>query len=193
MLSQSYLTFDHSWQRVLNHPIFKDLPPDLKLSRLGTFIPAAPCCAVCFMQQGIKFSEGLTWMTRILLVLWFDITYPDKKTENTRANRLTHKYKYILTPPTMCKQLRPVLQLMSNLLIKKFTLQRTRCLFFARITCKSHDWLDSTWLIPSCETRGKLIEMILICKTHTHKHTHTHTHTHTRQTQRKMTLGRVSW
>ena len=32
-----------------------------------------PNCA--FMQQGTKFTEGLTWMAWFLLVLWFDVTH----------------------------------------------------------------------------------------------------------------------
>ena len=31
--------------------------------------------AVCFMQQGVKFTKGLTGMTWFLLVLWFEITH----------------------------------------------------------------------------------------------------------------------
>ena len=30
---------------------------------------------MCFMQQGVKFTLGLTQMTWLLLALWFDITY----------------------------------------------------------------------------------------------------------------------
>ena len=39
---------------------------DLNLWTLGTLVPAAP--AVCFMQQDIKFTKGLTSMTWFLLV-----------------------------------------------------------------------------------------------------------------------------
>ena len=34
-----------------------------------------------------------------LLVLWFDIRHPNKR--HTRVTRLTHPYKYILTPPVV--------------------------------------------------------------------------------------------
>ena len=47
---------------------------------------------------------------------------------HTGTNRLTHIYKYILTPPPLCTQQLPVLHWMNNLLIQmvqKVTLKRS--------------------------------------------------------------------
>ena len=56
-----------------------------------------------------------------LLVLWFDITLTQKQrhTSHSRVNRLTHPYKYKLTPPVMCSQQLHVLQWMNNSFISK--------------------------------------------------------------------------
>ena len=48
------------------------------------------------MQQDIKFTECLTWMTWFLLVT-FDTTHTDKHTGHTPNNRLTHLLIYINT------------------------------------------------------------------------------------------------
>ena len=37
------------------------------------------------MQQGIKFTEGLTWMAWFLLVLWFNITHKVKHTQDKQG------------------------------------------------------------------------------------------------------------
>ena len=45
---------------------------ELNLLSLCTFVPAG--LTVCFMQQGIKFTEGLTRFIWFLPVRWFGIT-----------------------------------------------------------------------------------------------------------------------
>ena len=45
---------------------------DLNLLSLGTIVPAAPCY-VFYMQQDIRFAEGLIQMTWIWLVIWSDM------------------------------------------------------------------------------------------------------------------------
>ena len=40
---------------------------DLNLLSLGKLVLAAPY--VCFMQKGIKFNKGLTWVTWFLLAI----------------------------------------------------------------------------------------------------------------------------
>ena len=72
--------------------------------------------AVCFMQQGVKF-------TGFLLVVWFDIIHTQRRTAHTGVNILTQSCKYILSPPVMCSQQLSVLHWKNNLLISKFTLQ----------------------------------------------------------------------
>ena len=42
---------------------------------------------LCFMKQGINFTEGLTLMTWFLLLLWFDIKHTDKHTYRTRRDQ----------------------------------------------------------------------------------------------------------
>ena len=34
---------------------------------------------ICFIQQGMKFTEGSIWMTLFLLELWYDITHMTDK------------------------------------------------------------------------------------------------------------------
>ena len=69
---------------------------------LGTLAPED--LDVCFMQQGVKFTEVwyIMWCG-FLLVLWFDITHTQTQTQtaHSRASRLIHPYKYIFTPPVM--------------------------------------------------------------------------------------------
>ena len=60
---------------------------------------------VCFLQQGIKFTEVWHIMC-FLLVLWFDITHTNTQTHTAHsgASRLAHPYKCIFTPSVMCSQ-----------------------------------------------------------------------------------------
>ena len=84
------------------------------------------------MHQGIKCTDGLTQMTWFLLVHWPDITHR-KHMQDTQGliDWYTHIYEYILTPSVMCTQQLSVLHGMNNLLIQKFTIQRsTMPLFF---------------------------------------------------------------
>ena len=46
-----------------------------------------------FMQQGIKFTEGLSRMTGFLQALRFDITHTGKQAQDTQ--RPIHCYKHI--------------------------------------------------------------------------------------------------
>ena len=75
-----------------------------------------------------------------LLVLRFKITHTHTKTLNAEANRMTHPYKYILTPPVMCSQLLFVSHQMNNLLIFKiyFTEFCNISAFQKVLTCRSH-------------------------------------------------------
>ena len=76
---------------------------------------------VCFMQQGVKFTEvwHIIWF---FTSLWFDTTQTHKQRHiaHSGVNWLTHPYKYILTPPVMCSQQLCALHWMNNLLISKF-------------------------------------------------------------------------
>ena len=86
---------------------------DLHMSSLGNLVPDLMCVLgpkvlhVCFMQQGVKFTE--VWH------MWFFNWYSDLKshtqthTAYSAASRLTHPYKYTFTPPVMCSQQLPLL------------------------------------------------------------------------------------
>ena len=58
----------------------------------------------------------------------------------------------------MCAQQPPVLHLMSNLVVQKFTLHRSIVSLLFKNYCRNHI-LDSTRPRPSCETQIILIEM----------------------------------
>ena len=62
---------------------------------------------VCFMQQGVKFTEVWHKMW-FLLVLWF-CYHTHKNAAHSWVIRLTHPYKYVFTPPVMCSQQLPLL------------------------------------------------------------------------------------
>ena len=102
---------------------------------------------VFFMQQGKKFTEGLTWMTWFLLVFWFDIVHNDIYKQDTRAN--THIFKYILTPPLHTANLYCTEWV--TCWNKNLFYRRSQCLSFSKITHlqKSYIcWLDSTFILP---------------------------------------------
>ena len=73
------------------------------------------------MQQHFKFTDDTEDMVFASTLIWF--THTLTNTQNTQTNRLTHKHKYILTPPVVCTQQIAVLHWMNNLLIQKVTLQ----------------------------------------------------------------------
>ena len=135
------------------------LPPPLPLCVLFCVMTLKTCScrvlvplnqrdfAICFIQQGIKFTEGLTRMTcffcqypdLISHTYTHTYTHTDKHTENTGTNKLTHTYNYILTLPVMCTRQLPVLHLTDNLLIQKFTLpSSTMPLLFKNYLQKSY-------------------------------------------------------
>ena len=43
----------------------------------------------CFMQQAVKFTEGLAHMTWVLLVFWFDITRTQTNTQRIQKHQQT--------------------------------------------------------------------------------------------------------
>ena len=45
-----------------------------------------------FMQKDVKFTQGLTWMIWLWLILWFEITHKNNHTGHTGANRLINRY-----------------------------------------------------------------------------------------------------
>ena len=75
---------------------------------------------MCFMKQGIKFTEvwHIMWFFAGTLI-WYHI---HKHTVHSEGSRLTHPYKYILTPPVVCSQQLSVLHWLNNSLISKIYL-----------------------------------------------------------------------
>ena len=71
-------------------------------------------------------------------------THKQGHTAHTGANRLTHPYKYILTPPVMCSQQLSVLHWMNNLPTSTFTLQVSTI----SLTCRSHIKFNKTKFFP---------------------------------------------
>ena len=64
---------------------------------------------VCFMQQGIKFTEVWHMCFFAGTLIWYHthrhtLKYIHTDTAQSRASRLTHSYKYIFTSPAMCSQ-----------------------------------------------------------------------------------------
>ena len=103
---------------------------DLNLLTLNLCQGSTTCnrTSLCFMQQGIKFSDGLT---RMAWFCWYSVTETGKNTRDIQGPTDWHTYNYILTPSVMCTQQLPVLLWMINLLIQKFTFQRSTVpLFF---------------------------------------------------------------
>ena len=86
---------------------------DLNLIGLDTLVDKD--LVVCFMQQSIKFTEALRWITWFFLVLRCDVI-------PTETNRLRHTYKYILTAPVICTHQIIILHWMNSIIIQRFTL-----------------------------------------------------------------------
>ena len=102
-----------------------------------------------FIQEGIKFTKGLTQMRWFLL--YSDLIshthvnrhkHKHRQTHigHTGSDRLINTYQYILTPPAMCIKQLPVLHSVNNLLMQTFTLTRlTMSLLFKNYsTCRTH-------------------------------------------------------
>ena len=81
----------------------------LHMSSLGTLVAEGPSCA--FYEHSIKFTElchiMIMWFFASTLI-WY-LTHKQRHPAPTKGKRLTHPWKYILTPPAMCPQQLPVL------------------------------------------------------------------------------------
>ena len=132
MVDKGFLTLSILWRRsYIANPLFQIL------FQQPASTPQPTSSNICFVQQGIKLTEVWHWWDGFLLVPWFDIVHTNK--QHTRADRLTHPYKYILTPPVMCSQQLSVLHWMNNLLILKFYFTDFHSVFaFQKLTCRSH-------------------------------------------------------
>ena len=78
---------------------------------------------VCFMQQGIKFTEvwHIMWFFAGTLI-WYHThkhMHTHRQTIHSRASWLTHPYWYIFTPPVMSSQQLSLLHWKDNSLISK--------------------------------------------------------------------------
>ena len=118
--------------------------------------------ALCFIQQGVKFTE--VWHIMQFLastLIWYHTDTQTRHTAHSGANKLTHSYKSILTPPIMCSQQLCVLQWMNNSLISKNYFRQCICFLKFNLLLKSYIcWLDSIRVSSSRETQAKLIKMM---------------------------------
>ena len=137
---------------------------DLHLSSLGTLYQKQ--LARCFMQQGVKFTVGLTQMTWLLLALWFDIMHISKDTQRDQKTDINIYFHHLLCAYNTCLY---CIELITQW-YQKFILQRsTISLLFNNHLQQSHIcWLDSIGPSPSCETKITDRNHVNEQKTHTH-------------------------
>ena len=106
---------------------------DIHMLSLGTSIPEGTCCV--FYATRHQSHWGLTHNAFFAVTLiWFHThthTHTYTHRAHSMANRLTHLYKYTLTPPVICSKKLFVLHYMNNSLISKIYLPQ--CLFFSKI------------------------------------------------------------
>ena len=115
-------------------------------------------------------------------LIWYH-RHRQKHTRHTGTNRLTHIYKYILTPSVICTQQLPVLHWMKTLLIQKFTFQRSTVpLFF-----KNCSLVGVTYVL----IRFNKIKSFLWNTKNTGTNS-VNSKTYTPHTERKITLERVT-
>ena len=70
------------------------------MSSLGTLVPKRACFVLCKKASSLLRSDTY----RFLVVLWFNITHISHTKLHSETTRLTHPYKYILTPLVMWSQ-----------------------------------------------------------------------------------------
>ena len=89
------------WVIITAHFTYWQLVPDLSTRRT----------LMCFMQQGIKFTEvwHIMWLFTGTLIWYQTRRQTQTHTAHSGTSRLTHPYKYIFTPPAMCSQQLPLL------------------------------------------------------------------------------------
>ena len=83
----------------------------------------------CAIQKDLAVFYAIRYkvywgLTHVVFCLCSDLishTHTDTHTTHAGANRLTHPYKYISTPPVICSQQLPVLHCMINSLISKMS------------------------------------------------------------------------
>ena len=111
---------------------------DLHISSLNTIVPEGPWCV--FYATRYQAYWGLTH--NLVFCSCSDLishihthththTYTHTHTTHSGASRMTHRYKYLFTPPVMCSQQFPLLQWRNNSLISKIYFPQ--CLFFSKI------------------------------------------------------------
>ena len=129
----------------------------------------------CIFMQASSLLRFDTWCG-FLLVPWFDITHTHTHTHTAHSgvSRMIDPYKYIFKPTVTCSQQLSLLQWMKNSMTSNIFFPY--CLFFSKIM-----------LIRCYKTR-----FFLWNTNNTDRNGVNKTHTHTRNTQRKITLERVS-
>ena len=92
---------------------------DLNLPSLANLVPEAPCSMFSATRLQVYRRYVADDMVFANTLIWY-YAHKQRHTENTWINRLTHIYKYILTPPVTCMQQLLVWHWMTNLLIRTY-------------------------------------------------------------------------
>ena len=129
---------------------------------------------------GVKSTEvwHMMWLFAGTLIWYHTHTHTHTHTAHSGVSRMIDPYKYIFKPTVTCSQQLSLLQWMKNSMTSNIFFPY--CLFFSKIM-----------LIRCYKTRFFLWNTNNTDRNGVNK-THTHTHTYTRNTQRKITLERVS-
>ena len=114
---------------------------DLHMSGLCTLVPEGPWCVFYVTRRQVYWG-----LTHVVVFYWYSdlISRTQTHTAHSGASRLTHSYKYIFTPPAICSQQLPLLNLMIKWIIhwcQKFIFQNVFS-FQKLFTCKSHIPVD---------------------------------------------------
>ena len=138
------------------------------------------------MQQGVRSDT-----CGLLLIHWFAIphTYTQRHTAHSGTDRLTHPYKYILTPPAMCLQqlsaLRFILHWFSYFhILFYFLIHWFILLSLMFFPFKNYSLVEVIYLLIICSNLNFFMwntnntDRNCVNKQNTHTHTHTHTHTY---------------
>ena len=114
---------------------------------LSWYLVPAANLAMCFAtRHQVYWRYDTDDMVSASTLIWYHAHW-QTYIGHTGTNRMTHIYKYILTPPVLCTQQLPVLHWMNNLLIQmvqKFTLKRSIISWLFKINQKCCKWAKHT-------------------------------------------------
>ena len=98
----TYLPIYHSWQRVPNHLLYGDSLLIATLPSFSEFCRTLTSPVLfCYCSKGSNLLE-VSHEWQFSLVIFDTNTKANTYRAHKETNRLTHVYKYILTPPVNC-------------------------------------------------------------------------------------------